>query len=447
MNTRFLTTCWLLLATLSSRGEINGMTEFKEMNYGFFVHYVWGGSPSNRFTIDQKGNVPASMDALANAFDANGFADDLSSWGVEYVIFTAWHYNINPLFPSQTMRKWGMPEHTCQRDLLGDMISAVSAKGIKVLFYTHPRDGHDLGRADQVKTGWGGPNGNDPDWSKFDYEKWNNFINDLYAELMDRYGKRITGLYLDEGGPGNSYLVVDYPRLRQTIKSRNPHVIILQNYYGSLYSCDIGDKEYCHWGEFAHPDASAWPTYGMAMGVCFAPNWWATAPAGKNAAPYSPEDMFRFTVLQSGVNPGGGGMQWAAGIYAGGSWETGVDETMRKVGSYIRPLEKSLKGVHASDAYPTPKGATLHSITWGIATDARDGSATYLHVLRPPDGPTLHIGMPANGAHFASASLLTTGRAVRLESDLAGYLVTMPENTSWDALDTVIRLQPGEKKQ
>jgi hypothetical protein len=228
---------------------------------------------------------------------------------------------------------------------------------------------------------------------------------------------------------------------------------MIQNYYGTIYACDFGDKEYHHWQEFASRDGGTWPANRMPVGSCFATTWWATRPAGSNTVVFSAEDMFRYTVLQAGVNTDGGGVQWAAGPYAGGGWETGVAETMRKIGSYLKPIAESIKGVYASAAFPTQTGAALHStawgvrsVAWGVATDAADGSATYLHVLTPPKGKTLRIGMPANGVVFTKASLLTTAQAISLQSDPAGYRVTLPEHVAWDTLDTVIRLQTGTKQ-
>ena len=228
---------------------------------------------------------------------------------------------------------------------------------------------------------------------------------------------------------------------------------MLQNGYGTVYSCDLGVKEYHHWQEFENRDGGAWPAHRMPVATCFATTWWAAKPAGTNTVVFSAEDMFRYTVLQAGANTDGGGVQWAAGPYAGGGWETGVAETMTKVASYIKPIAASLKGVYPSKAFPTPKGAAIKAIgwgvrglEWGIATEAADGSATYLHVLNPPEGKRLRIGMPANGATFSKASLLTSGQAVTLEKDKAGYTVTLPENVAWDKVDTVIQLQVGRKK-
>ena len=52
--------------------------------------------------------------------------------------------------------------------------------------------------------------------------------------------------------------------------------------------------------------------------------------------------MYRYIVLQAGINQVGGGINWAAGPYASGGWETGVLPTLNQVGSmyqqWIRPF-------------------------------------------------------------------------------------------------------------
>jgi len=439
-----------LAATPVRAATPEAMADFRKSKFGFFVHYVWAGGGG--LTLDREGKAPQSFDALADAFDAKGFANDMEAWGVEYVLFTAWHANINPLFPSETMKKWGMPGHSCQRDVLRDVIDACKAKGIPVVLYTHPRDGHDLRGEDRVRTGWGAKPGKqpgDPDWEEFDYRKWNDFTNELYAELVDRYGKDIIGLFLDEGSSaGDSHRVVDYPRLRETIKSRAPHLVLQQNYYGTVYSCDVGVKEYHHWQQFENRDGGAWPGWDLPVASVFATTWWAAKPATQNTVVYSAEDMFRYTVLQAGTNTLGGGMQWAAGPYPGGGWEPGVAETMAKFASYLKPVAASIKGTVASTAYPTQKGAALKNIgwgvravDWGVATDSPDRSVTYLHVLNPHEGKRLLIGMPANGARFGKASLLPSGKAVKLESTPAGYVVTLPDDENWSPVHTAIRLE------
>jgi hypothetical protein len=438
-----------LLASLSGlNAETNGMAEFLKTKHGFFVHYVWGGAPYKRFTIDSKGEVPATFDELAKAFDANGFANDLSRWGVEYVILTAWHYNINPLFPSETMKKWDLEKHRCQRDVLRDVINACKAKGIRVMLYTHPRDGHDLNQEDQTKTGWGGPNGTNPDWKKFDRKKWNDFTNELYHELIARYGNDIIGIFSDEGSAaGDSWKVVDYPRLRQTVKSLQPDLMMEQNWYGTTYSLDVGCKEYAHWGEFANRDGNAWPAWRMPVGTIFTPAWWASKPAGENATYFKAEDMFRYTVLQAGANHEGGGTQWAAGNYAGGGWETGVAETMDRIAAWMKPVAPSIKNTYASVSWPTAQGTRIPDLKWGgVATRATDDSVEYIHILTPPGGGarTVQLPPPADGRKFAKAVLLSNKKHAGLVQDAQGVKLTLPEGENWNPLHTVFALKVAE---
>ena len=434
----------LLAAATAIHAQTEGSAGFLRTRYGMFVHYVWGGSPDKPFTCDRHGKRPATFDEFADAFDASGFARDLGDWGVEYVILTAWHYNINPLFPSATMRKWGMEAHTCRRDVLRDVITACKARGIKVMLYTHPRDGHDLSPEDQQKTGWGGPNGGDPDWARFDRGKWNDFTNELYHELVTRYGADIIGIYSDEGSAaGDSHRVVDYPRLRRTVKSIRPDLHTLQNWYGTTYSLDGGCKEYAHWGEFADRNADAWPGYRMSVGATITPTWYATRPAGEDVVHYDPEGMFRYTVMQAGVNTEGGGVIWAAGNHAGGGWETGVEETMDRLASLIEPIAPSLRNVDVSSSYPTPPGMKLPDLKWGVATRSADGSVEYLHVLHPPanGSPSLVLPPPADGARFEHAVLWVGRKPVAMRQDESGLHLRLPEGAVWDRLNTVIALK------
>jgi len=441
-------------ASSNASKTLPGIENFKKYKYGFFVHYVWGGNyrGMTRTKIEGTGKekglgaVPASIDALADDFDAQKFADDLASWGVEYVIFTAYHANINPLFPSETMKKWGLANHTPKRDLIGDMIKAVKAKGIAVLLYTHPRDGHDLRGDDGIKTGWGPAKGIHPT-KAFDKEKWNNFTAELYTEIVNRYGKDLAGIYIDEGSSrGNSDTIVDYARLRDIIKKANPNLIMIHNFFGNIYTCDIGDKEYHHGGPFKvaegakFADGSQWPSNSKPLGIVFDKTWWAEAPEGVNTVTFTPEDMFRFTVLQASANTDGGGVQWAAGPYPGGGWETGVDETMKKVWGYIQPIAESIKSTFPSKSYVTKPGKKISDLTWGVATRSVDDKYEYIHVLKAPESKTLTLPAPADGKKFATATLLPAGTPVELKQDASGVKLTLGAKDNWSPLNTVIRL-------
>ena len=420
----------------------DGMKNLPRMKYGFFVHYVWTGN-AQVATVNADGSAPASLDDLANRFDAQGFADDLAKMQVEYVFFTAWHANMNCLWPSAAMNRW-LTGHTSKRDVLGDMITAVKAKGIRVFIYTHCRDGHDLGPADQATTGWGGPGITpDPDWKRFNPKKWNDFINDIYGDLIKRYGSRIDGIWVDGAVPG----ATDYPRLRQTVKGQNPKLIMVVNYNTQLYHCDIGQVE--NWGGIFSQPGGAWPTHSKPMGIVMGGGWFASKPLGVNVVPFSAEEMFRYTVVQAGVNTDGGGVTWAAGPYAGGGWETGVVSTMQKVGRTIQPIRRSICNTLPSQSWVTPSGTTLNTLPGGfVATRSPDDGSEFIHVLNPPAGHAITLPAPADKRHYVSASLEASGHPVKLSQNTDGSLtLTLPPGDAWNALDTVITLTPAGHPQ
>lgn len=444
----------LLSSTAPTHASPSATANFRAMKYGFFVHYVWGGDAYSA-TVNKDGTMPKGLDDLANRFDAEGFARDMAAMGVEYVLFTAWHADMNVLYPSKVMEKW-RPGHSAKRDLIGDMIKACKAKGVQVLLYTHPRDGHDFTDADMAKTGWARGQGSNPDFDRWDRAKWNDFINESYAELVDRYGKDILGLYLDEGsGAADSYRVVDYPRLRKTITEKHPHLLMMQNDYGNLYTADLGNMEVFYNHSHNTPDGNQWTSYKIPISVVVGSIFWAAFPEGKTEPaqksakvgfnpwiPYTPESMFRYTVLQAGSNTDGGGTLWAAGPHAGGGWETGVLDRMRQTAGLIKPVERSIKNTYPSASWRTAPGTRIANLTWGVATRSLDDKFEYLHVLKAPaDGSrTLKLPPPADGRKFSKAVLLADKKALALKQDESGLSLALPSGSSWDRLDTVIAL-------
>jgi hypothetical protein len=347
-------TCRYCLATalaLLSAGQIfaqePGVQDFPKMKYGFFVHYVWNSTNNPVYypeTRNPDGSLPAGLDDLANRFDATGFANDLASMGVQYVFFTAWRANLNCLWPSPAMNRW-LTGHTSQRDVLRDMITAVKAKGIKVLFYTQAWEGYTLSAADQAATGWG---------PTFNLTMWNNFTFDLYGDLISRYGNDIEGLMFDGD-------VAD-TRLLDTVRAANTNLVIIRNGPSSIYY----DYSYLENNWFYAAGTNAWSAPGRPSSIVMGSTCWASVPVTvANAAKYPPAAIFRYTALMAGVSNSAGGAAWAAGPYPGGGWEPGVLTTMQAVGAYIAAVGRSITNTYASTAYVTPADATIDSLQWG----------------------------------------------------------------------------------
>lgn len=394
---------------------------FRRMKYGFFVHYVWDGG-GGATPIRKDGSRPGSIDQLADEFDAPGFANDMETMGVECVFFTAWHANNFPLYPSAVTDRTAAAPRSPKRDMLGDMIDALRAKGIRVYFYTHPYQ----------------PVFQIPDWS--------DYAAALYAELTNRYGDRIDGMYFDENDP-NGNMQLDFPRIARAIRLRNPELVLVQNNYGNLYANDLPVGEWLssrgtdpmNWGQassfpIAHTIASGW----IAGHV----------PESEHGMCYTGEGIYRFTVLSAGSCTQGGGMLWATGPYVGGGWERGVMEEMTKAGQLIGKVCESIRKTYPSRSYPTAHGTPIAQLAWGVATRSVDDAREFLHVLKAPDGKHLRLPPPADGKQFANARLLPSATPVALEQTAEGLTFTLRAPSEWDPVNTVIAMDvasPGER--
>lgn len=402
------------ILTVSSK-EPSRRALWKKSKYGFFVHYVWDGK-QGATPIRADGTMPNSIDELADEFDAPGFARDLSEMGVEYVIFTAWHSKNFPLYPSSVSDRVAGFARSPKRDLLSDMIDECHQKNIRVLFYTHPEQAIDWNR----------------DWFTDQAEG--------FAELIDRYGHRIDGLFLDENHPQG---LMDmsrqrFHRLERLIRRRQPDLVLLKNFFGSLYATDQVMYE---WGGKPGVDPMTWGSASISpIAHTIASNWIATKPRGEKTMLYSAEGIYRFTVMMAGSCNEGGGIAWATGPYVRGGWETGVMEEMRRAGSWIKPVAESICSTYPSTSYPTTHGTSIKELSWGVATRSTDDRREYLHVLKAPSGKTLSLPAPRDGKWFTHARLLPSLHPVSLQQNENGIQLTLSENDSWDPLNTVIAL-------
>jgi autotransporter-associated beta strand protein len=410
-----------------TNAETSARERWRSMHFGLFVHYVWGGSGQETRRMD--GSPTGSLDEVANGFDAAGFADDLASAGVDYVIFTAWHSNFIPLFNSSAVVSNFGFQRNSSRDVVGDMVTAVKAKGIRVLLYAN------IGQV-----------------SVFYDNRWNDVMEDIFTEMMERYD--IDGFFMDENDPGGN-MSWDFPRIARAIHLRKPDAVTIQNFYGNLYTWDGAV------GESGPADVNLsrdimW-TANAPYAQVIAQTWSAQAakvpvPAA-NAVRRSAEGIYRGTVVAAGSRTEGGGILWSAGPYPGngtwlnpatnqtefvGRWEPGVLEAMQAAGAYIAPVAESIKGVRPSNSW-RPQGF-ISGLEWGVATRKPDDSREYIHVLNPPATKTLKLPPPNDGKIFINARLLPSGNPVTLVQTPRGVTLTLGAADNWNALNTVIAM-------
>ena len=450
-----LTTC-LLLSTQAFaaaaetpfsrpiKGQEHGLDIFKK-RMGLFIHWVASTPESGSGILSSQGRASKTPDEFADTINVAKVCNEIAALGFEYVVLTDFHGFGTMLHPSKASDKWRGTGYASRRDVVGEMIATLKSKGIAVILFTHPLDGHDFSKKQQDRLGWNDPEGG--------YRRWNDFVNDVYAELTDRYGKDLMAIGFDSEFSLSDNVQwkgkLDRDRLRQTILSRKSDLSLMA-LTGPNETCELGMKElwrpswFDPWNTLPEDDynVETWPVYRRCIGIVQGHHWATVTPPSGGQARLTAEQMYRYTVLQAGTATEGPGVSWAASPYTDGLWEKDVREAFAKLASYMAPVGESLRDVYASRSYPTPEGSTLTGLPHGVvATRKTDDTVEYLHVLNPPAGRTLALPTPADGKRFISAALLADGAALALKQDDTGLHLTLPEGKIWQPLNTVIRLR------
>jgi hypothetical protein len=425
--------------------------DFHKYKYGLFVHYVHGLS----FFSD--GRRPKDINETLDSFDVKGFARDVSEMGVQYLVITAWHANMITLYPSLVNYKWRGKE-IARRDLLGEIIDAVNEKGVKVILYTHPRDGHDFDLADREATGWGegyrdSSAKDKPDPEKFNGKKWNAYVKELYTELADRYAKKLYGFYTDGIGPHdgrdpameNNLQIVDYLMLREVMKSRNPALVMIQNYFGYIFSDDYAMPE----GYFGFESKALrncvdeLPAAEKALAMSpFDGGWMPGLPldnadSDPKAAPI--DNAVKFVLFNASCTVGGG-TAYATGPYSEGSlWPAGALDYLKEIGRRLGKYKLSALDAKVSKSFPTISGETLKSLDGKFFFTSEDERYEYLHITKKTE--KIILGESLDGAVLSDPVSLTEGLNI---VDFDGTCLCLSGN--FDEISSVIRFERSAVK-
>jgi len=421
-------------------------TDAFNMRYGLFIHWV-GCSPTQGSGVryaDGSSTGIGNINYYAESIDVEKAADEVKALGFEYVIITDFHGLGTMLHPCAASDKWRGEGYAAKRDVIGEMIAALKKRGIGFILFTHPLDGHDYPPEHKEKLGW-----NDPTDG---YRKWNDFINDVYAELAETYGNTMMGMGFDSefatSGDDRWKGKLDRKRLRETILTRAPN-LQLYALVGPNETCEFGHKEVWRpswldpWmsRKEADYDVETWPAYRRVISVVQPAHWATITRPEEGITHLTAEQLYRYTVLQAAVATEGPGCAWAASPYVDGTWEKGVREVFAKVAEYMNPVRGSLAKVYPSTSYPTLEGATMAGLPLGfVATKATDDTVEFIHVLNPPKGKSIKLPPPADGKKFCSAMLAGNGHKVDIANDQDGLTLALGQADEWDTLNTVIAL-------
>ncbi|MFF2446654.1 FIMAH domain-containing protein [Neobacillus sp. NPDC058068] len=206
----------------------NPNTDWMSGNYGVAFHYL-----QNWINETKDGGSKEWNDAV-NAFDVNGFANEVSETGAKWVIFTVGQNSGYYVAPNATLDSYSgykPGERNSERDLIMDMADALKAKDIKLILYlpsNAPKEDTNIAHGFGLKQV--DANGN---WHADEafVQKWAEVIK----EWSDRYGTKIAGWWFDGFYGQNGYTAPWGKYYSDAAKSGNPNSVISLNLGASSF--------------------------------------------------------------------------------------------------------------------------------------------------------------------------------------------------------------------
>jgi len=203
---------------------------FREAGYGLFVHWGPYAVPAkgewylNASQMDPDEYAKYADEFTAARFDAKDWATKAKRWGMKYVVFTTRHHDGFAMWDS-AVNPFNAMKRGPKRDILGELVPALKAEGLRVGFYYSPAN---WSRRDYVgyrMRGW--PKGKE-NWPETARRSFIDYYKSEFAELLGKYGAPdyiwwdgcIPGTI--EGAPLLKELKARYPKMLLTDRMGKP---------------------------------------------------------------------------------------------------------------------------------------------------------------------------------------------------------------------------------
>lgn len=221
----------LLLNTnnnLYSQQQVAKAEWMRHVKYGIMVHYL--ATLQNAIEPHNEGKT-TSWDSCVNDFDANLFAKQINATGAGYVIFTIYQGTRYLCTPSESYERitgYKRGNATSHRDLVMDISNALQKYDIKLFLYV---TGDGTYRDQKANEAFSNPmlqwkkNGNKFIATGVWVNKWSGVLQ----EWSMRYGKRVSGWWMDGAFAFHGYNDILLSKYYSILKSGNQNSVVAFN--------------------------------------------------------------------------------------------------------------------------------------------------------------------------------------------------------------------------
>lgn len=222
-------------AYLQRRASARADTSWlNQSGYGLFFQYGSWGYPDNV-------GIAKTVNQQAQDFYVPGFVQMVKNTGAKYVIWSFSWWGYTPDMPVSAIDTiLGNRKYTAQRNLIGDIATALKAQGIRFMLYYHAGTEEAAWWAKQNFPGSFDTRGTG-DRSTF-FNNWSAVVTDIGNTL----GTNLDGIFFDDG---MIYYPAPFEKLEDIARTGNPNRIVSWNSWVMPRFTDFQDV---YFGEGSH---------------------------------------------------------------------------------------------------------------------------------------------------------------------------------------------------
>ncbi|MEU3621175.1 alpha-L-fucosidase [Amycolatopsis coloradensis] len=431
MRVRAHRTAWLtlvlallagLLTTPTASAEVHHPRQkwLREATAGLFLH--WG-----MFTAPRQTDCAAWERAVTDGgWSADYWVNEARKLGASYIVLATFHSRLG------YARPWpSKVPGSCatQRDLLGELVRAGNAKGVRTILYMtdDPQWHKETGVESLDSAAYSAYKGKQVDLTT--RPGFGEYSYDLFHEVMDRYSD-LAGFWIDND---NDYW--EKNKLYEQIREKRPSWLLSNNNEDTPIMDTVSNEQKTGiTPPYDYPQAAFTPMPRLTEADYKLPTnggWW-----------YDGTDQavdFRLSTGRYITNAGSSMKSLMAETpMVNGKFPPQQEAYNNFMASWVPPIKSSLQGKEGGGyLYGGMQPGFWNDGAHGVITVEPGAGTQYLHVVTRPRTDLLRLR--DNGYKVTKVSDVRTGESLRF-SQSAGYL-TIVDIKDWDTYDTVFKVE------
>ena len=387
---------------------------------GLFIHWGERTAPAHTDCAQWEADV------TNGGWTPDYWVNEALKLHVQYLVLATFHSRLGYARPWPSAIPGSC---STKRDFLGELITAASAKGLKVMLYmTNDPQWHDDGGHEWLDSaGFSAYAGHKVDLTTAD--GFGEFSYDNFFEVMKRY-PNLGGFWIDNDSQywldHNLYAQIYQQRPNYTLSNNNEDTPIMDMISNEQKTGMTPDYDYPQAIYTAAPRLIESDFKLPSTGA-----WWYD---GSN-----PTVDRKLSIGRLVTNAGSSAKAlMAETAEVNGQFPSNQTAYNTFVNSYLTPIWPSLYGTEGGGyMYGGLKPGAWNDGAYGVTTINRTNpDLQYVHVLTPPTTGTLKVG--DNGYRVAGVTNLRTGAAITFSQ--SGGVLTLSGLSGWDPYDTVFQV-------